>query len=150
MLLISAGILQKFILLGIIRCCKDVRFLFSIVTTGIIYFSLCTWLVYGNYMYFSSQNDCQAREETSPMAQLMLFFISVGYLQILYGLTYAYLMPQAIMRYFFLQSLERKANQEILQVSESLNRVGFDPLVHKYESTCAICLLDFETDDMIC
>lgn len=45
--------------------------------------------------------------------------------------------------------MQAKADREILQVSESLNRVGFDPLTHKYESTCAICLLDFQTSDTI-
>ena len=38
----------------------------------------------------------------------------------------------------------------MIQISDSLIRVGLEPSLHKYESTCAICLSNFEPNDSIC
>ena len=141
--LISANITQKLILLTIVRFCRRSRFVYSIISTGVVYFCLCTWLFYGNALFYSKMNNCVTNPETSRMAHLMIFFLGIGYVHMAYGIAYAILLPQAVMKYFFLQKLERKANQEIIQISESLNRVGFDPTIHKYETTCAICMNDF-------
>lgn len=81
MLLVTCGLLQKGLLLATVRYCRSIRFLFSLVTTGLVYFALCTWLFYGNMLYFSERNDCrEVSDATQRDACVMVFFLSVGYL----------------------------------------------------------------------
>ena len=105
-ILIAVSILQKLILLTIVRCCRKNRFIYSIISTGIVYFAMCTWLFYGNIIFYSKANDCTELPETKALAHLMLFFLSIGYIPMIYAVVYAVLLPQAVMKYLFLRDLD--------------------------------------------
>jgi len=53
-------------------------------------------------------NDCAASKETGRLAHLMVFFLSVGYMHIGYGVAYTLLLPKAIMKYMILLRLEKR------------------------------------------
>lgn len=51
--LIAASLFQKGVLFIVATFCRRIRFLFSIFTTAMVYFCTCTWLFYGNFLFFS-------------------------------------------------------------------------------------------------
>ena len=42
-------------------------------------FMLC-WLIYGNQMYWSEANDCDSKQSTRDLSQLMGIMLFIGYL----------------------------------------------------------------------
>lgn len=38
------------------------------------------WLIYGNELYFSDENDCETKEATEPLAEIMGAIIFLGYI----------------------------------------------------------------------
>jgi len=44
---------------------------------------MIAWLIYGNVIYFSDENNCKEFEQTKALSGLMLFFLVLGYFQFL-------------------------------------------------------------------
>ena len=81
---------------------------------------------------------------------IMIFFLAMGYIHIAYGIAYTFLLPKAMIRYLILQRLDKHQSEEVIQISDSLIRVGLEPSLHKYEQCCAICLSNYQPEDAIC
>ena len=107
------------------------------------------WLLYGNIIYFSKQNDCVRHRETRLQAYVALAYIYVGYIQIGYALSYAYVLPLAIKKWCTLKSRERSFRHQIKLISQTLARRDYDPQLHNYETMCAICLEDFNKKSQV-
>ena len=85
------------------------------------------WLLYGNLIYFSKQNDCVRHRETRLLAYVALAYIYVGYIQIGYALSFAYVLPFALKKWCQLKQRERTFRDQIKQISKTLARRDFDP-----------------------
>jgi len=73
------------------------------------------WLVYGNILFFSDENDCQDDPLTQPMYNMMLFFIMLGYVQMVFTLLMICIMPLIV--YIYLQSIGDPNNLSDEQIS---------------------------------
>merc|ERR1712032_1758125 len=110
---------------------------------------LFAWLIYGNIIYYSRANDCIRHRETRLMSYLVLAYLYVGYIQIGHALSYAYIIPHAIQKWWQLKHRSRQFRNQIQTISETLARKDFDPVAHKCEVTCVICLEDFHKNSVV-
>ena len=60
-----------------------VLFKFELLKLLLIDLSMAVWLLYGNTIYFSKQNDCDRFEGTQGLNNAMLVVLMVGWLQLL-------------------------------------------------------------------
>ena len=114
-LLVIIGLfnLQKLLMYTVVQYCRASRFIYGIVSGGLVFTLLFGWLVYGNLMYFSRKNDCVRQRDTRVLAYLVLAYLYVGYIQIGYALSYVYIVPHAIMKYYQLKTRERQFHNQI-------------------------------------
>jgi hypothetical protein len=112
---------------------------------------LVGWLIYGNVIYYSSTNDCQAN--AYGLNLLMLLLIVIGYFQMLkcfcYGTFIAISIP------FFLMAYRRQRQPNWVPVPpnfiKKLARNKFDPTQNVAFEACAICMKDYTSkDEIIC
>jgi len=69
------------------------------------------WLIYGNILYFSPENNCKDIEATKPFNSLMLFLLILGYFQFLaFGLLIC-ILP--ILIFFIHRHLAANSAQEL-------------------------------------
>ncbi len=54
------------------------------------------WLIYGNFLYYSKENNCEALEPTQNMNRLMLLILIIGYFQMAVYLMLIILIPVLI------------------------------------------------------
>jgi hypothetical protein len=65
---------------------------YSILSFVIIDGCFLGWIIYGNFIFYSSENRCNDIEETQMLYNLMLVLIIIGYFQFLvYGLILCFL-----------------------------------------------------------
>mmetsp|Transcript_20149 Transcript_20149/g.24857 ORF Transcript_20149/g.24857 Transcript_20149/m.24857 type:complete len:103 (-) Transcript_20149:399-707(-) len=98
---------------AVVQHCRASRFIFGIVSSGLVFSLLFAWLIYGNLIYFSRKNDCVRQKDTRLLAYLVLAYIYVGYIQIGYALSYAYILPHAILKWWQLKRRERVFQQQL-------------------------------------
>ena len=115
----------------------------------LIYICMVCWLVYGNILFYSDDNNCADIEETKGMNALFAFFILVGYVQMMICLLIMCVAPFLVV--FILRVMNENRdlnNQEIDIVTQSLQAANFNPDIHKdLQTECHICLCDFEKDE---
>jgi len=80
LLIICLSNLQKLMMYIVVQNCRASRFIYGIVTSGLVFTMLFGWLVYGNLIYFSRRNDCVRQKDTRLLAYLVLAYIYVGYI----------------------------------------------------------------------
>lgn len=144
LLIICFSNLQKLFMLIVVQRCRTDRFVYGIFSSGLVFTVLFAWLIYGNILYYSRQNDCLHIKQTRLLSHLMLAYLYVGYIQIGYALSYVYVIPHAIMKWWSLASRRAQFRAQIQQISQTLARKDYDPIVHKFETVCAICLDEFD------
>lgn len=133
----------------VVQYCRADRFLYGIVTSGIAFTILFAWLIYGNILYYSKNNDCMRLKPTRLLAYVCLGYLYVGYIQIGYALSYAYIIPHALTKWWTLKSRSRAFQNQIDSISQTLARKDYDPVVHKYETMCPICLEEFNKNSVV-
>ena len=58
-------------------------------------------------------------------------------------------MPHAIVKWWVLSSRRAQFQAQIQQISETLARRDCDPVEHKFETVCAICLEEFNKESTV-
>ena len=106
LLIICLSNFQKLMMYAVVQHCRASRFVYGIVSSGLVFTILFAWLVYGNLIYFSRKNDCVRQKDTRLLAYLVLAYIYVGYIQIGYALSYAYILPHAVYKWWQLKRRE--------------------------------------------
>lgn len=106
--IIALSNLQKLMMFTVVQYCKASRFIYGILTSGVVFSILFGWLVYGNLMYFSRKNDCVRNKDTRVLAYLVLAYLYIGYIQIGYALSYVLIIPHAVHKYYLLKTRERQ------------------------------------------
>jgi hypothetical protein len=117
---------------------------------------LIGWLVYGNQIYYSRQNNCNANPSTQFLDEFMSCILFIGYLLMaMYGLILVTL-PCLFIYIRMQQSNDhsdgpsgRVSQRQVPKIISSLSRVNFDPEKFKHENQCAICLVDYDENDVI-
>ena len=66
---------------------------YNILTTVVVNALMVGWLIYGNMLYFSDKNNCLDDAETKDLANLMLFFIIIGYVQMVFLFLLIFVLP---------------------------------------------------------
>ena len=94
--LFMANSVARFLMIVIVRHFDQYRVYYNIVSTMFINCLIVGWLIYGNILYFSNENDCLEKPETQSQAYLMLFFLIVGYFQMGFTLLLLFLIPFVI------------------------------------------------------
>ena len=64
--------------------------LYRILTIDLI---MVIWLIYGNELYFSDENDCEKKESTEPLAEIMGVIIFLGYIPLFFYLILLVTLP---------------------------------------------------------
>ena len=75
--------LTKLLSICVMKYMYRYRVHYNIGTSLGVNLFLTGWLIYGNILYFSSANNCREIPETRGLSSLMLFFLIVGYFQML-------------------------------------------------------------------
>jgi hypothetical protein len=75
--------LSKLLQICVIRYCYRFRVHYNIGSALVVNLTLAGWLIYGNVLYFSAKNDCADISGTRGLASLMLFFLIIGYFQLM-------------------------------------------------------------------
>ena len=113
LLIVAVSNLQKLFMYMVVQSCRADRFLYGIVTSGFTFTILFAWLIYGNILYYSKNNDCMRQRQTRLLSYIVLGYLYVGYIQIGYALSYAYIVPHALAKWWTLKSRQRAHNQQI-------------------------------------
>lgn len=116
-MIISIANLQKLMMYSVVQYCRASRFIYGVVSSSFVFILLFSWLVYGNLIYFSRRNDCVRNKDTRLLAHLVLGYLYVGYIQIGYALSYAYVLPTAILKWYQLRSRDRAFQRSLQQIS---------------------------------
>ena len=103
------------------------------------------WIIYGNILFYSPQNDCDKVEGTQGMYKLMLMFIVLGYMMVV-----SYIVIIITNRCLCIVSHEPTFKTNHQNIMKSLSSEIFTPEEFSHEERCAICITDFVEDkDMI-
>jgi hypothetical protein len=112
------------------------------------------WLVYGNQLFFSKQNNCDKFNGTAHLYILMYMILCVGYV----GMTiYLLLLITLPILYCFLNRQIRRRNEahqreqesRIQSILQSLSKIAYDPTQFEHEAQCVICMIDYQESDLI-
>jgi len=110
-------------------------------------FMFC-WLIYGNVLYFSEENDCGDYETTHGWNVFFLIILIIGYIQMAVMLLLACVLGCALFVYYrHREEYNRENNiiseRDAVNLANGLMRTEFDSAKHKYHTSCIICLVDF-------
>ena len=72
--------LQKCFMYMVVNHCRASRFIYGVVTSGLTFILLISWLIYGNILFFSRKNDCIRKPDTRLISYIMLAYLYVGYI----------------------------------------------------------------------
>jgi hypothetical protein len=117
LMIVFVSNLQKLFMYLVVQYCRADRFLYGIVTSGIAFTIFFAWLIYGNILYYSKNNDCMRQKPTRLLAYICLGYLYVGYIQIGYALSYAYIIPHALTKWWTLKSRSRAFQNQIDSIS---------------------------------
>ena len=95
--------LQKLMMYLVVQHCRASRFIYGIFSSGIIFTILFGWLLYGNVLFYSRKNNCIHLKETRTLSYLMLGYLYVGYIQIGYAISYVFIIPHAVSKWWQLK-----------------------------------------------
>ena len=98
---------MKLFMYIVVQRCRASRFIYGVMTSGVVFMLLSAWLIYGNILYYSRKNDCIRKKDTRVLSVIVLAYLYVGYIQIGFALTYAYIVPHALAKWCSLMSRQR-------------------------------------------
>ena len=141
----------------VIRNFFQYQHVYEIVRLFLIDGILIIWLLYGNSLYYSEQNDCRKNERTRFIVDFMGAILFVGYLLIsLYLLLictvpclYLYVRHHMNIQMRLQQEAELRRLSQVPQILSSLSRVPFDEELFTHEDKCSICLGEYAENDLI-
>lgn len=137
--------------IAVMRYCPRRKALYTIACFALVNLFMVAWLIYGNVLFYSEENDCRNFEETLGLSSMMFFFIIIGYVQFV-GLLVLICFGACLlllMRFLNERQVREISSTDAGRVVESLTRENFDPNVHKFEHTCAICMVDYLPEDTV-
>lgn len=136
----------------VIRYYYNYQNLFSILSFVILDGTFLIWLVYGNIIFYSSKNQCNAYETSQILYNLMLVLLIIGYFQMLIYVVLICFLP--CFYFYFVRSQGRQrrplSDQAIPRVLRTLTRTKFDP--EKFtneENVCSICYIEYNNEDLV-
>ena len=79
--------LSNLVKIFLIRASSSIINRYSIISFVIIDGCLLAWLIYGNVIFYSDENNCKVIENSKALYNVMLVLIIIGYFQmVVYGL----------------------------------------------------------------
>lgn len=141
----------------IIRNFYSRRNYYNIMRFAIVDGLIILWLIYGNVLYYSKRNDCEANERTQFLNEFMGCILILGYVMIGFYLLILCTVPCL----YYLLRQQQANNQRIAaaaghvsqsqvpQILDSLSKVPFSAGDFQHESQCAICFVDYKTTDLV-
>ena len=101
---------------------------------------LIAWLIYGNKLFYSNQNDCATKSGDTQFLNIMMHTILVmGYFSMI---VYFYIL--------FTSACGSSPPQNTTRILiESLSRIQFTEGKFDHDSQCVICLNEYEQTDTI-
>lgn len=137
----------------VIRYCYAYRVHYNLGCALLVNLLLTGWLIYGNVIYYSPENNCKELEETKGLNSLMLLFLILGYFQFLMFGVMICVLP-CLIYYLIRVAARQNANEslddsQIMRVANSLQRQEYDPSVHRHESECVVCLTPYASTDVV-
>ena len=130
---------------------ESFRWYYKLYQTLFINLAMTVWLIYGNVIFYSSANDCQTIEATYGLWIMMLVFLIIGYFFLLAMIIVLIVLPFILFcnRRREEQGEEEINDEQMLKIANSLHREKWDPLVHKHEHECKICLAEYKNEDNV-
>lgn len=117
---------------------------------------IIAWLIYGNVLYYSKRNNCEANERTQFLAEFMGCILIIGYIMMGFYLLILCTLPWL---YFLLrrQAAEVQLNagpghasrSQVPLILDSLSKVPFSAGNFNHDTQCAICFVDYKTTDLV-
>jgi len=140
-------------LIWITRCCHRYRIHYFLIQGGILAILVTSWLIYGFIIYFSDDNDCQKNNDTCFWLVIMCIILFFG---IFYILAVCCLICCGPFIYCYIRNLMEQqqgpthiSGGQIDTVVQGLSRTTYDPQRFNYESSCKICMVDYDETDEI-
>lgn len=102
-----------------------------------------SWLVYGNFLYFSSGKTCN---ENLMLSYMMLAILILGYFHMM-----LYLFIIVVVLVFLYKRYQEKAKKQMgsVVILRSLPKTKFSQALFKSDEECIICWNDYnESDDV--
>lgn len=111
--------------------------------------------MYGYIIFFSEANNCDAVSDTAFLNSIMFVILFVGYIFI-----FIYMMLLCTLPCVFMFNPEAREPQnegtrptqqpsQIPAILASLSKTHYDPDKFKHESSCIICLVDYQASDIV-
>ncbi len=103
---------------------------------------VCGWLLYGNVLIYSEQNNCG--DYNPLLAYLMMGIIFLGYFHLL-----IYLVVIVMVIVFVGMRIRDKRKKKMASVNilQSLSRTKFSSILYETENECIICWAPYEQND---
>ena len=76
--------------------------MYSLITFVALDGFLLGWLIYGNIIFYSSDDDCDLHADSKSLYYLMFFLLIIGYIQMLFFVILLCLIP-FIVYYIFIR-----------------------------------------------
>eukprot|EP00347_Sterkiella_histriomuscorum_P003510 403364024 len=121
---------------------------FTILSFIVIDGFILGWLIYGNILFFSKNNNCYQLQDSRMLYDMMLILLIFGYFQMLVYAVIILMLPCII---YQLRNQHRGRNdlsdQAIPNVIQNLTRLKFKTDQFTNENVCSICFVDYNNDD---
>lgn len=108
------------------------------------------WLIYGNQLFFSSNNDCGAKPDTKFLYGMMFTLLALGYVAIS---VYFGILSSVLLGTIFSQEgqipNQNKSDEKIKSILSSLSRIQFVSGKFDHDSQCGICLQQYKAMEMV-
>ena len=121
---------------------------YSIISFLVLDGFILGWLIYGNILFFSKDNNCNKVEDSKMLYSMMLILLIFGYFQMAVYLLIIILLPIII----YQQRHQNRgpndiSEQAIPEVLKSLTKLKFNQDQFTKENQCSICFLEYNADD---
>lgn len=106
---------------------------------------ICSWLIYGNFIYYSPDNNCS--EDSSFLGYLMFIVLITGYFLLMY-----YLTITVLLLVFLIVRCRQKHKKSVgsVKILRNLVKTKYSSLVFKTDEECIICWTPYtDSDDVI-
>jgi hypothetical protein len=115
---------------------------------------MAIWLFYGYDMFYSDKNNCDNFDSTAFLNSLMFVILFIGYFLCFVYLMILFTLPCLYMAIREQAEANRINNGGVIQaqvpmILSSLSRTQYDPQMFQHETSCIICLVDYEPSDTV-
>ena len=149
-LMFAAFQISEIIQIFVVQSYYNSRAYYNIAQIVIFSSMLFLWLVYGNIIFFSDENDCIQKEEFKMPVFFMRLSLILGYAFMVYYLCLLFVIMIVLVLVHRDRTYRDIPIESIHYIRQSLISLEFDPLVHRLEKECIICCLEFKERDMVC